>query len=940
MDRPSTYELRLARDDSALTVLSHRAREALSALFVFDLTVHQPSHDLQGSIARLLGEDVTLTLGASTPHARTLRGVITRVARSRHRATPGREGRRLGRTAGLELDQWHRAPDGLAPLLDLRVTPRLSLAKRRKTSRIFQNKSIPEIIENVLAALRVPAIFHLTRAHGPLSYCVQYEETDFAFVQRLSAENGLFFFFPDAKEKLPEHAVVFGDAPAQYAALGAPSSIVTRDAGLAARAEEAMFDFTATETVQPNAVTLTQYDFQRPSYDLVARATSAKALGSELEVYQHHGEYEDAGFARDDAERVLAQLRSNAERARGETTAPRLAPGYVFTLEEHSDHELNRDWVVVRAEHHGHVEGAGVRERRLFSSVVTCAPADKLVSPPPKRRRLIQVLESATVVGPADEEIHTDGQGRVKVRFHWDRDRRRGTPEAENSSCWIRVMQPWAGAGFGTQLIPRVGTEVLVSFLGGDTDRPFIVGCATNQANPSPFTLPQEKTRSGIRTRSTPRSEGYNELSFEDRAGEEHVFLHAERDMTHEARRNLDSVIGHDLRVAVARDADTTVGGDRSVKVAGAKVERIGRDDERHVAGRRFETVGAEAIDSVAGKHALRVGGAAERTIAGALSETVGGDEERAIAGNRRARVERDAHLFVGGDHFVNVGGADPAAGRYSLRATGPIVADSGGHLTLHAAKGVTIMGGAYAIEIDDEGIHLRVGETVVSLSEQRLYAVAEELRLHATKEMSHACKGAFLKLATDAELAGDKVALHADAASLELDASARLRSAQIRLDGGHDAKTKEPELEKVDAREDKPHVIRLHLRDERGEPYRNVPYKLTIDGVEQPAGRTGSDGLVEASVAPSATSGLVVLDLPEEEIVEVPLLFGRLPDIETVRGAKVRLRNLGYYGGGIDDVFDPQARQAVRRFQERERLEVSGNLDSATRARLVERGG
>ncbi|MFO0553502.1 MAG: type VI secretion system tip protein TssI/VgrG [Polyangiaceae bacterium] len=905
----SAYELRVGGGEAELTVVSHRAREELSKLYCYDLVV-ATSHDLPQLVQTTLGESASLVLGPTGGGQRMVHGVVARV----------------GHAKG--------APS--QALFQLRLVPRMGLLKHRKGSRIYQDKSIPQIIEAVLGEVGIPSVMRLARPRQAVAYCVQYEETDYDFVARLAAEQGLSFFFADGMEGLPEHAVVFADEPNQLLPIWGSRSLLFREASTHVVAGEAISTFSSSQAVRPTAVSLSGYDFQRPTFEARASAAlPAVRAPTVLELYEHHSEYEEVEASTEQATRRLRQARSRAIVARGTSNSRRLAPGHTFLLEDHPNGELNREWTVVRARHHGHVEGVG-GDRPLFETAIECTPTALFAGTLVERRRLTQVLESATVVGPTNEEIYADAHGRVKVQFHWDRDGRRD----ERSSCWIRVMQPWSGAGFGTQFVPRVGMEVLVSFMGGDTDRPVIIGCAPNQANPAPFGMPAGMTRSGIRTKSTPKSEGFNELSFEDLAGQEVVRVHAQRDMVLHARNDLEQRVDRDRSVVVLGDSSLRIGGDRSTTVDGASRTAVGGASECAILGDSLERVEGAREESVGGALSQWVGGAVRRTVGGSLTERLGGDEERVVAGARRERITGDSQLAIGGHAFVNVGSDETdEGGDYRLRALGGLTLASGESIHLKAVKALTIEVGKCAVEIDEEGIQLRMGDTVLTLDEERIYAAASRLQLHATSELTQECKAAFLRVAGDVELVGEKVSVVADGASLELDASARLRSSVINLDGDPTGKPPPPELEKLQSSDKTPHKIRVYVRDPQGAPYCNQPYELTIDGVRQTPGRTGADGLLEAEISPSATAGVVVLDLPDE-VVEMPLLFGKLPELQTVRGVKVRLRNLGYYAGGVDDIYDPVTRRAVRLFQQAERLTATGVLDDETRRRLGDRAG
>ena len=284
--------------------------------------------------------------------------------------------------------------------------------------------------------------------------------------------------------------------------------------------------FSPRTTVRPESAMFRDYDPDRPMARLVSSAGSTHPFpepgaslidsavtafeGSSdkdrrgsapgLDVYEHHGSFlfPKWSFASDQAPLILRQKRRRASTARGESGATDLAPGHRFTLEGHPAAHLNRIHVVVSVEHRGEARPQG-GEWRVYRNTFECAPAEVTYIPPRPKRRSVQVALTATVVGPPGEEIHVDAIGQIKVQFHWDRE---GSYD-DRSSCWIRPMQAWGGAGWGAQFIPRVGMEVIVVFEGGDTDKPMVLGSLYNGTHPVPFQLPSDRTRSGWRTQSS-----------------------------------------------------------------------------------------------------------------------------------------------------------------------------------------------------------------------------------------------------------------------------------------------------------------------------------------------------------------------------------------------------------------------------------------------------
>jgi type VI secretion system secreted protein VgrG len=304
------------------------------------------------------------------------------------------------------------------------------------------------------------------------------------------------------------------------------------------------------------------------------------------------------------------------------------------------------------------MEGGPLRRTR-YRNRFTCIPASAPHRPPPPQRRLVAGPQTATVVGPEGQEIHTDPHGRIKVQFHWDREGARD----DRSSCWIRVMQAWAGSGFGALFLPRVGMEVVIQFLDGDPDRPLVMGCVYNGASPPAVSLPQDKTRSAITTRTSPGGDGYNELAFEDAAEREEIAIRAQRDLRGQVLHDQSYQVGHDDSTAVSHDRSLQVGNDQSVTVGVDRRVQVGQDE-----------VAAIGQDRTA---------------------TVGRDEQTTVGANSTRAVGKDEAVSVGRNRQVSVGGKQSTKVRSSKVETVGLLSME----TVKAAKMVNV-GAAYSLNV------------------------------------------------------------------------------------------------------------------------------------------------------------------------------------------------------------------------------------------------
>ncbi|HEY4120624.1 MAG TPA: type VI secretion system tip protein TssI/VgrG, partial [Byssovorax sp.] len=525
----------------ARPLVSLRGREELSRVFRLDARVLcEPDERVA-----VVGERASVTLSGKDGRGRTVHGVVERVS----------------------VEGVIRA--GGERVVRVRVVPRLAMLRHRVTSVVHVEQTVPEVVAGALGLAGVRVTTRLTRAYAKRAYCVQYKESTLAFVRRILAEEGVLFTFDHGDADSGEDSVVLFDAAEGYGKLEPQTLTLRRRDAREGRpgSGDDVLEFALESAAAPDRALLRDYDPQKPLLDLrvSARAGVTPPVGgAELLAYEHRGPYAEADVESPPAEVALEQRRRGAVVGRGTSTSRAIAPGLAFRLDAETTPELSGAYAITSIEHdlaqHAERDGQLVYENRF-----TCAPADVAHRPPRPRQRVRQVLETAIVVGPAGEEIHTDALGRVQVRFHWQIG-----DAGDGASTWLRVVQPWTGAGFGAHFVPRVGSEVMVTFLGGDPDAPVVVGGVYNATSPPPFALPADKTRSGLRTRTSPGGAGANELSFEDAAGSEQIFLKAQRD--------LDIDVGRDATTHVKRNASRVVGGSDTSDTAGDARAQIGGD--------------------------------------------------------------------------------------------------------------------------------------------------------------------------------------------------------------------------------------------------------------------------------------------------------------------------------------------------------------------------
>jgi len=574
----------VATDGSPWRVLYCAVREGLSDLYEGVLVLvgelDQAPDDLLGSAARLEMKRGLLVRG--------LQGIVWRVED-------------LGSTLT------HR-------FVRVTVVPRLRALGQRLDSRIFQDLTAAEIVRDVLARagayegaeeLVVPALARLPKRE----YCVQYRETDLDFVLRLLQEEGVPFYFKH--DGASGEVMVLVDEPALWSSvptMDGEAWVTVSDGAMNVLAMESVAWFDLQREVTGTSVTLRDYDFTRPraKLDLTTAAPAGEAgprpaYDYPSRVTMHSYSDERQAYTRHDGAvqaRIRHELRQvGGVQGRGRGNVTGFLPGAVFELAGHMRQELNQAFLVTRVEHRGQawsdipddvrnsehlmreLVDAGVEDRGRHTAAQRYANRFEVIpaTAPFRARRdvprpLVHGSQTARVVGPENEEIHTDFHGRIKVQFHWDRE----GVEDERSSCWVRVAQNWAGAGWGFQFIPRIGMEVVVTFLEGDPDRPLVTGCVYNGENHVPYAQPSEKTRSGIKTNSSKTTGGYNEIRFEDRAGEEQVYVQAQRNMDTLVKNDQTLTVGRNRTKAIQGREKNTIGSDRTIWVQGNQSTRIG----------------------------------------------------------------------------------------------------------------------------------------------------------------------------------------------------------------------------------------------------------------------------------------------------------------------------------------------------------------------------
>jgi type VI secretion system secreted protein VgrG len=453
----------------------------------------------------------------------------------------------------------------------LTLRPWLWFLSRTTNCRIFQKLNVPDIIKKVFRDHGFSDFQEqLSGEYEPKEFLVQYRETDLHFVRRLMEHEGIYFFF---KHSAASHTLVMADSIAAHSPTPFYSELrfvppdKNRDAHL-----DYVNAWESVSEVETGAYALTDYDFEKPRVPLeVLRKFTVKHAHSEYETFDFPGTYKETAEGSRYALIRLEELHANRTRAEGEANARGLLVGSLFTLAEHPVPAVNRDYLVISCNaliRSHQLESGTADPGEVFRCRFTAIEGDRAFRPPRVTLKpVVQGAQTARVVGKAGEEIWTDPYGRVKLQFPWDRK----SPGNEESSCWVRVAQVWAGTDFGAIHIPRMGQEVIVEFLEGDPDRPIVTGRVYNFDNMPPYDLPMNQTQSGIKSRSTigGNQDNCNEIRFEDLKGSELFFMQAEKDHTTEVKNNQSTNVVKNRSASVGGSDSVSVGGDRSVAVTG-----------------------------------------------------------------------------------------------------------------------------------------------------------------------------------------------------------------------------------------------------------------------------------------------------------------------------------------------------------------------------------
>ncbi len=579
--------------DEKLCVLSFSGEEALSNLFEYYLVLATESAELD--LAKVVGSAAVLLIDRDGQQ-RYVHGTVSTF-------------RQLGQS-------------GRFTTYEAYLVPRVWRLLHFQDSRTFQGKTAEQIVSTVLEDAGVDSsLYEISLDQNnptpTVEYSVQYRESHWAYISRLLEDTGFYYFFEHGEDG---HKLLIANFYQFHPPIAGEPKVLFHAPSTTMPASEHIFQFSYRESVRPDKVTLGDFNPLKPSLDLKTDVKSKRggAKDKTMEVYDYPAEYSVPEKGAKKAKMRLEGLQASARIGEGQSDCARMAAGHYFTLTDHFREDISdRSYLLTLVRHtfekHGDLEAGAADTHGRYTNTFQCIPREVPFRPQHSTPKpSTNGVQTAVVVGPWGEEIHTDKLGRVKVQFHWDRHGEYN----EKSSCWVPVAQSWAGQGWGAAFIPRIGDEVIVDFVEGDPDRPIVTGRIYHAQNVPPLVLPDQKTRSTIMSNSSPGGGGFNELRFEDKKGAEEIHVHAQKD--------LDIMVRDNMTVGVRASQTTGVGGGQSVSVGGDRTLKVKK--------KITTVVGEDATEDFKASRAV--------TLVGDLSQAVGGDRSESITGDRATAVQ------------------------------------------------------------------------------------------------------------------------------------------------------------------------------------------------------------------------------------------------------------------------------------------------------------
>jgi type VI secretion system secreted protein VgrG len=680
-----------------LLLAGFKGIEGISDLFSFELNLLSENHNI--TFEDIIGKNVTVSIILADGDKRFFNGIISSFSQGRG-----------GGEAGGDPHFSHYAAT---------VVPWSWLLTRTADSRIFQKLSVPDIVEKIFTEKGfLDYKLLLNNSYEKRDYCVQYRETDFNFISRLLEEEGICYFFEHEEKK---HTLILADASDKFKPCPKQESARYQISASGWLEEDVITSLEKMQEIRPAKYTINDFNFEIPNTDMKVDVSTKQMLGpGEREIYDYPGLYTKKA----QGER-LTNIRMEEEETKittinGSSDCRAFTSGYRFTLSDYYREDMdNKDYVLTHIEHEvrevsdyygGTIESMGsespyINRFKCIPFEVPYRPSRDTVKP------VVQGTQTALVVGPAGEEIYTDGTGRVKVQFHWDREGKKD----ENSSCWIRVSQTAAGQGWGSVNIPRIGHEVVVDFLEGDPDRPIISGCVYNGMNTIPF---GSGIMSGAKSNTSPGGGGYNEFSLNDTAGQEKIVIHGQYDMESTIEHDQTLTVHNNRTSTIDVDDAKTVGSNQTIDVGADQKETVGANQDVTVGANQSIKVGSNKTETISIAKALSIGAAYQVSVGAAMNESVGALKAEEIGGAKIVGVGAHSSENVAASKSLNAGGniSESAGKNFSCKAGKDVSVSSGKKMSLSAGDDFSVAGKKKgSIDIKDKLV-IKCGSASITL--------------------------------------------------------------------------------------------------------------------------------------------------------------------------------------------------------------------------------
>ena len=771
---PYTQDKRIIRLDTPLgkdVLLLHtlRGQESISDLFSFHLELLSEKSSIDPE--KIVGQRVNLELELFDGSLRYVNGFVSRFAQN--------------------------GADDRFTYYEAIVVPWLWFLTRTANCRIFQNMTIPDIVSKVFKDRGFNDFkLSLQGSFEVREYVVQYRETDFNFVSRLMEQYGIFYFFEHEQGK---HTLIMANDPNAHKPCPVQSKVrVDYATGTFLKDEDVISAWQVEQELRPGKYALTDYNFETPSTNLLAKEDTVFKVGGneKYEIFDYPGEYTKKA----DGE-TITRIRMQEEEAihyfgTGSANCRTFASGYRFDLSGHASADMNKTYVLTQVHHSatvgGSYSGSGGDSNDRYSNQFRCIPYTVPFRPARVTPRpIVHGPQTAVVTGKSGEEIWTDKYGRVKVQFFWDREGKKD----ENSSCWVRVSQPWAGKNWGAINIPRMGQEVIVDFLEGDPDRPLITGRVYNDEQMPPYKLADNQTRTTFLTRSTKggNSNNYNELRFEDKKDDEQIFMNAEKDMDWRVEKESREFVGANRHMIVKSSQFESVDGDKQTQVKGKHIEKITGDTSIHIEAKQMEKIDSD--QSI--------------TIGGDRKEQVTNNESITIGQSRKVQIGQNDSITIGQNRNAQLGGNDVVSATQAVYITG------GMNVVIQAGMQLSLVGPGGFIDIGPAGVSIQGTMVLINSGGSPLPGIPKMLVSPISP---------IAAMLADHIVPGSEVTYKAQLAAMT--------PAQQAAAAAADAPTHNPNSEE---NKQKKHWIEIELLDEEGKPAAGERYRVTVpDGTNQ----------------------------------------------------------------------------------------------------------